>query len=76
MVAAANETLRTPAPKVEVYDTAGAGDTVIATVAIGIASTGFSREVFELAAQTAACVVRHVGVATPSENDLEAIRAL
>jgi len=43
---------------------------VIATVALGLAAAGFRREVFELAAQTSACVVRHVGVATPSEKDL------
>jgi D-beta-D-heptose 7-phosphate kinase/D-beta-D-heptose 1-phosphate adenosyltransferase len=64
------------APKVEVYDTAGAGDTVIATVALGLAAVGYKREIFELAAQTAGSVVRHVGVATPSARDLEQIRAL
>jgi len=70
MAAAGPEQIHVPAPKVEVYDTAGAGDTVIATVALGLAAAGFRREVFELAAQTSACVVRHVGVATPSEKDL------
>ena len=62
------------APKVEVYDTAGAGDTVVATAALGFAVQGFGKEVFELAARTAACVVRHVGVATPSADDLQALR--
>lgn len=76
MVAYGSETIDVPAPKVEVYDTAGAGDTVIATVALGMASVGFKKEIFELAAQTAACVVRHVGVATPSQEDLAAIRAM
>jgi rfaE bifunctional protein kinase chain/domain len=76
MVAAGEEVFQIPAPKVEVYDTAGAGDTVIATAALGLASSGFKQEVFELAAQTAACVVRHVGVATPSAEDLAAIREL
>ena len=76
MTASGAENFAVPAPKVEVYDTAGAGDTVIATVALGMASVGFKREVFELAAQTAACVVRHVGVATPSQEDLAAIRAM
>jgi D-beta-D-heptose 7-phosphate kinase/D-beta-D-heptose 1-phosphate adenosyltransferase len=76
MRAYGSEVFEVPAPKVEVYDTAGAGDTVVATVALGLASVGFKREVFELAAQTAACVVRHVGVATPSAEDLTAIRAL
>ncbi len=76
MVASGSESFHVEAPKVEVYDTAGAGDTVIATVALGMATAGFVREVFELAAQTAACVVRHVGVATPSQSDLAAIRAM
>lgn len=70
MVAVGREVVEVPARRVEVYDTAGAGDTVIATVALGIGSAGFRREVFELAAETAACVVRHVGVATPSPRDL------
>ncbi len=74
MVAAGTGTVRVAAPKVEVYDTAGAGDTVIATVALGTAAIGFDRAVFELAAQTAACVVRHVGVATPSAEDLNSLR--
>jgi D-beta-D-heptose 7-phosphate kinase/D-beta-D-heptose 1-phosphate adenosyltransferase len=76
MVACGSETLFVQAPKVEVYDTAGAGDTVIAAVALGIAAAGFRKEVFELAAQAAGSVVRHVGVATPSVSDIEAIRAL
>ncbi len=64
------------APKVEVFDTAGAGDTVVASVALGVAVAGFDRAVFELAAQAGAKVVRHVGVAVPSWEDLEAIRNL
>ncbi|MEQ1822654.1 MAG: bifunctional ADP-heptose synthase [Fimbriimonadaceae bacterium] len=59
-----------PATPVEVADPAGAGDTVIAAVALGLCAVGFKREVFELAAKAAACVVRHVGVATPSADDL------
>jgi len=68
--------VRLPAPRVEVYDTAGAGDTVVATAALGVAALGLEPEVFRLAAQTAASVVRRVGVATPSKEDLEAISAL
>lgn len=60
--------------KVEVFDTAGAGDTTIATVALGIASVGFDPIVFDLAAHTSAAVVRHVGVAVPSAEDLDRIR--
>lgn len=63
------------APAVEVYDTAGAGDTVVATAALGLTVAGFAEEVFQLAAQTAACVVRHVGVATPSASDIQQIRS-
>jgi rfaE bifunctional protein kinase chain/domain len=74
MAVAGDAEFRVEAPKVEVYDTAGAGDTVVATVALGLASEGMERKVFELAAQTAACVVRHVGVATPSPEDLRFIR--
>jgi len=60
--------------KVEVFDTAGAGDTAIATTALGIAAIGFDPKVFDLASHTAAAVVRHVGVAVPSADDLERIR--
>lgn len=74
MIASGKDVVRVSAPKVEVYDTAGAGDTVIATVALGLAAVGFDRSVFELAAQTSACVVRHVGVATPSLEDLQSLR--
>lgn len=74
MVAVGSSEVRVDAPRVEVYDTAGAGDTVIATVALGIAAAGFDKAVFELAAQTAASVVKHVGVATPSAEDLERMR--
>lgn len=70
MVAVGSSDVKVDAPRVEVYDTAGAGDTVIATVALGIAAVGFDQAVFELAAQTAASVVKHVGVATPSKEDL------
>lgn len=65
-----------PAPKVEVYDTAGAGDTVIATAAMGLAKAGFCPEIFRLAAEASARVVRHVGVAVPSEEDIEELRTL
>lgn len=62
--------------KVEVFDTAGAGDTTIATVALGMASKGFDPLIFDLAAHTAAAVVRHVGVAVPSNEDLDRIRTV
>lgn len=70
-----SQTVRVAAPKVEVYDTAGAGDTVIATVALGFAAAGFDRAIFQLAAETSAAVVRKVGVATPTPDDLASIAA-
>lgn len=77
MVAASPSRIcRINAPRVEVYDTAGAGDTVIATSALGIAAIGFDKIVFDLAALTAASVVRKIGVAVPSPDDLTAIRAV
>lgn len=62
--------------KVEVFDTAGAGDTTIATVALGMASKGFDPLIFELAAHTSAAVVSHVGVAVPSKEDLAQIKSV
>jgi len=61
--------------RVEVFDTAGAGDTTIATVTLGLATVGFTPEVFQLAARTSATVVQKVGVAVPSSKDLLEIRA-
>lgn len=63
------------APRVEVYDTAGAGDTVVATVALGQAAFGFVEDVFKLAAQTGAKVVQRVGVACPTAEDLADVRS-
>jgi D-beta-D-heptose 7-phosphate kinase/D-beta-D-heptose 1-phosphate adenosyltransferase len=73
-VAASGEaTFSVPAPRVEVYDTAGAGDTIIATVALGEAAAVDFRSTLELATRAAAAVVRKVGVATPTLDDLRAI---
>jgi bifunctional ADP-heptose synthase (sugar kinase/adenylyltransferase) len=69
------ETGWTAPHRVEVFDTAGAGDTTIATVALGMATAGFSPEVFALAARTAACVVKRVGVAVPTPEDLLELRS-
>ena len=65
-----------PAPEVEAYDVAGAGDTTLATLALGLATRGLCAEIFDLAVQTSAKVVQHVGVAVPSETDLAQIRSL
>lgn len=73
LAASADDTFLVPAPRVEVYDTAGAGDTIVATVALGEAAGADFRQTLELATRAAAAVVRRVGVATPSKEDLFAI---
>ncbi len=64
------------APRVEVYDTAGAGDTVIASVALGLGAVGMQADIFRLAAEASARVVRHVGVAVPTAQDLDELKGL
>lgn len=64
-----------PAQRVEVYDEAGAGDTVIGTIALGAAAGVYGSDMLGLAVRTAAAVVRKVGVAVPSPEDLAQIRA-
>ena len=76
MAAAGESQCAVPAMKVDVYDEAGAGDTVIATVALGIGANLFGETLLKLAAQTAGSVVQKVGVATPTLEDLARIRAL
>jgi D-beta-D-heptose 7-phosphate kinase/D-beta-D-heptose 1-phosphate adenosyltransferase len=73
MVAAGASVYRAEAIKVDVYDEAGAGDTVIATIALGVATGHFGKELLELAAQTAGAVVQKIGVAVPSPEDLSKI---
>jgi D-beta-D-heptose 7-phosphate kinase/D-beta-D-heptose 1-phosphate adenosyltransferase len=63
-------------PRVEVNDPAGAGDTVIATLALCLARGPLDQSALQLAAETSARVVRHVGVAVPDERDLAEVRAL
>ncbi len=74
LAAAGANTYRVPAIKVDLYDEAGAGDTVIATLALGIAAGAFGNELLELATRTAGAVVQKVGVAVPSEADLDQIK--
>lgn len=61
------------APRVEVADVAGAGDTVIATAAVAASRWGFTPEVFELAVQASARVVTHSGVVAITPQDLAEI---
>ncbi|MFM9873992.1 MAG: bifunctional heptose 7-phosphate kinase/heptose 1-phosphate adenyltransferase [Fimbriimonadaceae bacterium] len=77
MVACSKDsTFEIAAPEVEAYDVAGAGDTVLATVGMGLTRSGFSAEIFGLAAEMGAKVVQHIGVAVPSQKDLDSIRSL
>lgn len=65
-----------PAPVVEVHDAAGAGDTVISALTLGLAAAGFQPDVFRLAVEASAKVVRRHGVVAPSPTDLAELRDL
>ena len=75
MVVAASrgKVAQVPAVRVDVYDEAGAGDTVIATLALCSALGPLTETSLYLATHTAASVVRKPGVAVPSSDDLEQI---
>ncbi|MEJ5250337.1 MAG: hypothetical protein HPY54_04920 [Chthonomonadetes bacterium] len=62
--------LHVPAMPVEVYDTAGAGDTVIATLACALTAGADWRTAARLANASAGCVVRHVGVVPPRREEI------
>lgn len=62
-----------PAVRVEVYDEAGAGDTVISTLALAVGAEQFGPAALSLAAALASAVVKKVGVAVPSAEDLAQI---
>jgi D-beta-D-heptose 7-phosphate kinase/D-beta-D-heptose 1-phosphate adenosyltransferase len=59
-----------PAHLVEVYDGAGAGDTVISALTLGLLAGATPEEAAEIANHAAACVVRKVGVATVTPQEL------
>lgn len=73
VVATEKDTASVPAIRVEVYDEAGAGDTVIATLALCATCGPIDAEALRLATHTAASVVRKVGVAVPTAEDLQQI---
>jgi D-beta-D-heptose 7-phosphate kinase/D-beta-D-heptose 1-phosphate adenosyltransferase len=76
VAATAEGTYQAVPPRVEVNDPAGAGDTVIAVLALAVARGAMSQTVLQLAAEASARVVRHVGVAVPSDSDLAEIKGL
>jgi D-glycero-beta-D-manno-heptose-7-phosphate kinase len=55
---------------VEVYDVAGAGDTVISAMSMGLVTGASVDQAAVVANHAAACVVRKVGVATVSAQEL------
>jgi D-glycero-beta-D-manno-heptose-7-phosphate kinase len=59
-----------PAHEVEVYDVAGAGDTVISTLTLGLVVGADVEEAATVANHAAACVVRKVGVATVTVDEI------
>lgn len=59
-----------PAHPVEVFDVAGAGDTVISTLTLALIGGSTLREAAVLANHAASCVVRKVGVATVTADEL------
>ncbi|MBS1723388.1 MAG: bifunctional hydroxymethylpyrimidine kinase/phosphomethylpyrimidine kinase [Armatimonadetes bacterium] len=61
---------RIPAHPVEVYDVAGAGDTVITTITLALAAGAPMDQASRLAVRAAAIVVGKVGVATVTANEL------
>lgn len=73
VVASQKGTAQVPAVRVDVYDEAGAGDTVIATLALCAALGPITETSLFLATHTAASVVRKPGVAVPSAQDLDEI---
>jgi rfaE bifunctional protein kinase chain/domain len=62
-----------PAPRIEdVYDTVGAGDTVLAVVTLGLAAGASLVEAAALANLAAGIVIRRVGNYAPSPDELRA----
>ena len=61
-----------PARASEVYDVTGAGDTVISVLAAGLAAGASIKEAIELANAAAGIVIRELGTAAVTSEELEA----
>lgn len=59
-----------PALATQVFDVSGAGDTVLATVGLALAAGGTDEEAIRLASHAAAVVVRKLGTATASPDEI------
>lgn len=66
-----NEVKQIPTVAKEVYDVTGAGDTVIASLAVALGSDFTIKEACEFANKSAGVVVAKVGSATVSLNEIE-----
>lgn len=70
-----SESVSLPAHPVEVYDGTGAGDTVITTLTLALASGATPAEAVTLANCAGAVVVKKVGVATATRDEILAMVA-
>ncbi len=68
----ANETIHLPTKAQEVTDVSGAGDTVIATFTLALASGATPKQAAHLANHAASVVVAKLGTATVSPDELKA----
>lgn len=65
-----NQKIHIPALTTEVHDVTGAGDTVMATLALGLSAKASLKEAMEVASIAAAVVVRKLGTAQPSPQEM------
>jgi len=72
LFAANGAVIHIPAQARDVFDVTGAGDTVVATLALALAAGADMREAAEVANLAAGIVVGKVGTATVSRAELEA----
>ena len=73
LLSAAGEALEIPAVTREVYDVSGAGDTVVATLALALAAGATMEEAAVLANGAGGIVVGRLGTATVTAGDLKAL---
>jgi rfaE bifunctional protein kinase chain/domain len=69
----ASEVLHEPTQAREVFDVSGAGDTVIATIALMLAAGADTSTAVRIANRAAGVVVGKLGTATLSRSELEAV---
>ncbi len=67
-----SQTIHIPTRAEEVFDVSGAGDTVVATLSLALASGNDIKESMHMANTAAGIVVRKIGTATLTREELEA----